>query len=108
MASLGASAVYEESDAIGFGERNAPGIDQHSYLSIFQSDKASPDARRHYCFKADSPEQVRRFHQAALSNGGSDAGAPGPRPYHDSYYAAFVMDPEGNKLEAVCHYGETI
>lgn len=103
MASLGAGLAYEEADAIGFGERNNPEAAQHSYLSVFASSAARPDARRHYCFKARSKAQVDAFHAAALDNGGSDAGEPGLRDYHRTYYAAFVLDPDGNKLEAVCH-----
>lgn len=103
MASLGAGLAYEEAGAIGFGERNSPDSSQHSYLSILASDAASPDPRRHYCFKATAEAQVDAFHAAALANGGSDAGKPGLRDYHRTYYAAFVLDPDGNKLEAVCH-----
>jgi catechol 2,3-dioxygenase-like lactoylglutathione lyase family enzyme len=53
-----------------------------------------------------SPDRatVDRFHEAALAAGGTDNGAPGLRPhYHESYYAAFVLDPDGNNVEAVCH-----
>ena len=106
MASLGAELAYEEAEAIGFGERNSPLTDAHSYISIFQSAAAVPDPRRHYCFKAYSTGQVQTFYQAALDNGGSDAGEPGPRLYHSGYYAAFVLDPEGNKLEVVFHRAE--
>ena len=56
----------------------------------------------HVAFTAASREAVDAFHKAALAQGGSDAGAPGLRPdYTPDYYAAFVRDPEGNKLEAV-------
>ena len=56
----------------------------------------------HICFKASSREEVHAFHHFALENGGTDEGAAGPRPdYGPDYYAAFVRDPEGNKLEAV-------
>ena len=55
----------------------------------------------HVAFIAPSREAVDRFHAAALAAGGSDAGAPGPRDYTPDYYAAFVRDPDGNKLEAV-------
>lgn len=103
MASLGAGLAYEETDAIGFGERNSPDEIQHTYLSVFSSAAASSDPKRHYCFKAESHAQVRAFHVAALKNGDSDAGQPGLRDYHRTYYAAFVLDPAGNKLEAVCH-----
>jgi catechol 2,3-dioxygenase-like lactoylglutathione lyase family enzyme len=54
-------------------------------------------------FKADSRAQVRDFHAAALANGGNDEGAPGLREhYAPDFYAAYVRDPEGNKLAAVC------
>jgi catechol 2,3-dioxygenase-like lactoylglutathione lyase family enzyme len=46
---------------------------------------------------------VEAFYQAALAHGGTDNGAPGERPYHPGYYAAFVLDPDGNNIEAVFH-----
>ncbi|MEM0975904.1 MAG: VOC family protein [Pseudomonadota bacterium] len=56
----------------------------------------------HVAFVAESQEQVHEFHEAALCLGGSDAGGPGPRPhYGKNYYAAYVRDPDGNKLQAV-------
>ena len=48
---------------------------------------------------------VDAFHQAALAHGGRDNGAPGERSYHPGYYAAFVLDPDGNNIEAVCRDG---
>jgi len=58
----------------------------------------------HVAFGARTPEQVDAFHAAALAAGGSDHGAPGLRPqYHPGYYGAFVLDPDGNNVEAVCH-----
>ncbi len=108
MAALGAAIVYERKDAIGFGQRNRPGDDGHTYLSVFLSPEAVPDPRRHWCFRADSVERVRSFHRAGLAAGGQDAGAPALRPhYHPQYYAAFLLDPEGNKVEAVFHRGDT-
>jgi catechol 2,3-dioxygenase-like lactoylglutathione lyase family enzyme len=59
----------------------------------------------HLAWKADSHEAVRAFHVAGLQAGGTDNGAPGLRPYGDNYYAAFVLDPEGNNVEAVCTTG---
>jgi catechol 2,3-dioxygenase-like lactoylglutathione lyase family enzyme len=106
FAVLGATLVYERDDAVGFGERNRPGEDAHSYLSVLQSPQAGPDSRRHWCFRASSEAQVRAFHAAGLAAGGGDEGAPGLRNhYHAGYYAAFLRDPEGNKVEAVCHHG---
>ena len=58
----------------------------------------------HVAFEARSREQVQAFHTAALAAGGRDNGAPGLRPkYHANYYAAFVIDPDGHNIEAVCH-----
>jgi catechol 2,3-dioxygenase-like lactoylglutathione lyase family enzyme len=57
----------------------------------------------HICFRAQSRAAVRAFHQAGLTAGGVDNGPPGPRAeYHDAYYAAFILDPEGNNIEALC------
>ncbi len=53
-------------------------------------------------FAASSRAQVDAFHAAALAAGGTDEGAPGLRPYGDSFYACYVRDPDGNKLSAVC------
>nr|WP_246520075.1 VOC family protein [Ancylobacter lacus] len=59
--------------------------------------------RTHLAFQAADEEMVRRFHAAALAAGGRDNGPPGPRDYHPGYYAAFVLDPAGNNIEAVYH-----
>lgn len=59
--------------------------------------------RHHLAFQAANREQVNAFHKAALAYGGQDNGAPGERPYHPGYYAAFVIDPDGNNIEAVYH-----
>lgn len=59
---------------------------------------------KHVAFTARSRAEVDAFHQAALAAGGKDNGAPGLRPhYHPNYYGAFVIDPDGNNIEAVCH-----
>jgi len=58
----------------------------------------------HVAFRADSRTQVDAFYKAAMAAGGRDNGAPGPRPhYHANYYGAFVLDPDGHNIEAVCH-----
>ena len=59
--------------------------------------------RHHFAFQANSREMVDRFHQAVLGAGGKDNGKPGERPYHPGYYACFVIDPDGNNIEAVFH-----
>jgi catechol 2,3-dioxygenase-like lactoylglutathione lyase family enzyme len=67
-----------------------------------------PSSPLHLAFLAMDPETVDAFHAAAIEAGGRDNGAPGPRPqYHERYYAAYVLDPDGNNVEAVCHTGPT-
>jgi catechol 2,3-dioxygenase-like lactoylglutathione lyase family enzyme len=63
--------------------------------------------RHHLAFQAHDRAMVDAFHAAALAHGGMDNGAPGERPYHPGYYAAFVLDPDGNNIEAV-HHGEAM
>ncbi|MFD0320185.1 VOC family protein [Lysobacter gummosus] len=59
--------------------------------------------RHHLAFQARDRAMVEAFHRAALAHGGRDHGAPGERPYHPGYYAAFALDPDGNNIEAVYH-----
>lgn len=60
--------------------------------------------RVHVAFRAESRQQVDEFYRAALAAGGKDNGPPGPRPhYHERYYGAFVLDPDGHNIEAVYH-----
>jgi catechol 2,3-dioxygenase-like lactoylglutathione lyase family enzyme len=59
--------------------------------------------RNHLAFQAKSRAMVEAFHKAGLAAGGKDNGAPGERPYHPGYYAAFLTDPDGNNIEAVYH-----
>lgn len=73
------------------------------------SSKTSPAAtgettgRVHLAFQAPDRATVERVHRDALAAGGTDHGAPGLRPYHPGYYAAFVLDPDGNNIEVVHH-----
>lgn len=104
MQALGYPLVYARQDARGYGERARSDVPERSYISIYQSPAMQPDPRRHWCFKAPSRAAVDAFFAAALARGGRDDGAPGLRPqYHEGYYAAFVIDPAGNRIEAVCH-----
>ena len=64
---------------------------------------AGPPMRVHLAFQAPDEDAVRRFHAAGLAAGGIDHGAPGLRPYHAGYFAAFVLDPDGHNIEAVFH-----
>ncbi|TDK27539.1 VOC family protein [Luteimonas aestuarii] len=68
-----------------------------------QAAQGTLTGRQHFAFQADNRERVQAFHAAALAAGGRDNGPPGERPYHPGYYAAFVLDPDGNNVEAVYH-----
>jgi catechol 2,3-dioxygenase-like lactoylglutathione lyase family enzyme len=104
MAAIGVDKVYDRTDALGYGQRCNASEVFHSYLAIYASLEATGDDRRHWCFKAASREQVTAFYLAGLAHGGRDDGAPGLRlEYHDNYFAAFLFDPSGNRIEAVCH-----
>ncbi len=70
---------------------------------LFVSADGEPTARLHLAFQAADRETVHRFHEAALAAGGRDNGAPGERSYHPGYYSAYVLDPDGNNVEAVFH-----
>ncbi len=76
---------------------------------LFVSSADSPAAqghltgRTHLAFQARDRAMVDAFYRAALAHGGTDNGAPGERAYHPGYYAAFVLDPDGNNIEAVFH-----
>src|SRR5688572_30382234 len=76
---------------------------------LFISDLKSPAAagavtgRAHFAFQAVDRQAVERFYRSGLAAGGTDNGAPGERPYHPGYYAAFLLDPDGNNVEAVYH-----
>jgi catechol 2,3-dioxygenase-like lactoylglutathione lyase family enzyme len=86
----------------------APGVvglgDEHPDFWLRQANEGEAATRCHVAFRTGSTDVVDAFHGAALRAGGTDNGAPGPRPhYHARYYGAFVIDPDGNNVEAVCH-----
>ncbi len=70
---------------------------------LFASDDDEPTAHLHVAFQARDRHTVERFYEAALAAGGRDNGRPGERRYHPGYYAAYVLDPDGNNVEAVYH-----
>lgn len=68
------------------------------------TENPEPGPGRHYAFQTASRAEVDAFYAAAMATGGTDNGGPGLRPdYHEHYYGAFVIDPDGNNVEAVCH-----
>lgn len=99
LGALGYARVYTGAHAVGYGTEDGA---QDQLLLILQLQGATPPgAGFHLAFAAPSRGAVDRFHVAALAHGGVDLGAPGLRPhYGPEYYAAFVLDPDGYKLEA--------
>jgi len=96
LAPLGYVLVMEFDGVAGLGARGEPD------LWIHRGGATRP--RLHLALRAETRAQVDAFHAAALAAGATDNGAPGLRPqYHPDYYGAFVIDPEGHNLEAVCH-----
>jgi catechol 2,3-dioxygenase-like lactoylglutathione lyase family enzyme len=89
------------------GENDAAGFfwADELFISKVDSPAASgkPTGRTHLAFQAADRAVVDRFHAVAIAAGGTDNGAPGTRPYHPGYYAAFVLDPDGNNIEVVNH-----
>ena len=108
MTALGVPCVWREPNAIGYGLRNSASDDTHTYLTIRLQEGTARSAfdapGRHWCFRAANLAAVDSFHAAGLTSGGTCNGPPGVRAnYHPEYYAAFLIDPDGNRLEAVCH-----
>ena len=85
--------------AAGYG----PAFPMMHLFLVSTGQPVTPLAGFHVAFQAPSRAAVDGFHAAALAAGGRDNGPPGRRPYHPNYYAAFVIDPDGHHLEAVCH-----
>jgi len=100
LAPLGYVCVMDKGHAIGFGE---PGGEDKLTLFSRPGLVIAPSTGFHVAFLASTRGSVDAFHAAAIAAGGIDSGKPGPRPqYGPSYYAAFVIDLDGYKLEAHC------
>jgi catechol 2,3-dioxygenase-like lactoylglutathione lyase family enzyme len=98
---LGVTLVFErEPDTAGFGRQGRP--------QFFIAGEREPTTENvHVAFSCPDRATVEAFHAAAIEAGGTDNGAPGVREiYHPTYYGAFVLDPDGNNIEAVCHRPE--
>jgi catechol 2,3-dioxygenase-like lactoylglutathione lyase family enzyme len=101
LAPLGYRVVmaFDEWKAAGFGTEEKP--------EFWISQREPYGTGSHVAFAASDRETVDAFHAAALAAGGRDNGEPGPREhYHPGYYGAFVLDADGNNVEAVCHRPE--
>ena len=97
LAPLGVRQMREYRGTIAaFGEGEVP------YFWLY-GDRPAVAGSLHFAFTAAERAAVDAFHAAGLEAGGTDNGAPGLRDYHPDYYAAFVLDPDGHNIEAVCH-----
>jgi catechol 2,3-dioxygenase-like lactoylglutathione lyase family enzyme len=107
FAALGVPKVGRDDGWAGYGLRADADHVGRSYVSIIRREGAGGADRRHWALKAARRPDVDAFWRAGLAAGGTDEGAPGVRSaYHPSYYAAFLRDPDGNRVEAVCHLPE--
>lgn len=102
LATLGLTRLREWPTSIGYGKKYPEfWINERKGLEPVGADNGA-----HVCLRAREPAAVDAFHAAALAAGGTSDGAPGFRAeYHESYYAAFIRDPDGNRIEAVTFVG---
>jgi predicted lactoylglutathione lyase len=87
-----------------FGGRLVFGWGDSAETELYIGEGTRNEPRLHIAFRAGNRKKVDEFYKAALAAGGKDNGKPGRRPeYHENYYGAFVLDPDGHNIEAVCH-----
>jgi len=97
LATIGITKLEARPATVGFGKTYP-----EFWINLRSGLTLPPEGGAHVCFRARSSELVDAFHTAALAAGGSSDGAPGLRPAHGKgYYAAFIRDPDGNRIEAV-------
>lgn len=98
---LGYELRFDNEYAVSFGEPRGSDPAGDFWL---ESGQEKP---HHFAFSAKTRKEVEDFYHSGLAAGGKDNGAPGERNhYHEGYYAAFIIDPDGNNIEAVCHQEE--
>ena len=96
LAPLGFVLCSRDESGAGFGPQGAPALWLHLH-------KGRPGSAAHVAFRANDHAAIKRFHAEGLKAGGRDNGGAGPRAdYSPTYYAAFLIDPDGNNVEAVC------
>ena len=100
LAPLGIEPIIEIDGWAGFGRDGKPEL-------WFGEDREGPQGPMHIAFSAGDRASVDAFYRAGMAAGAADNGAPGLRPiYHAHYYGAFLIDPDGHNIEAVCHRPE--
>ena len=105
VADVAASRRFYRAALEAIGRLDAFGENDHAFWAdeLYVDRADGPVSRVHLAFQARSEAQVQAFHAGTVAAGGRDNGAPGPRRYGPGYYAAFVLDPDGNNIEAVWH-----
>jgi catechol 2,3-dioxygenase-like lactoylglutathione lyase family enzyme len=103
LGALGFTQLETRAATVGFGKKYP-----EFWINLRDGLEPAPvGSGSHICFRAASTEMVDAFHAAAIANGGGSDGAPGLRPQHgEGYYAAFIRDPDGNRIEAVTFVGQ--
>ena len=100
LAPLGYVLCSHDESGAGFGPKGEPALWLYPHKGL---DKGLAGAGAHIAFRAPDHAAIAKFHSAGAKAGGRDNGAPGLRPqYHPNYYGAFVLDPDGHNIEAVC------
>jgi catechol 2,3-dioxygenase-like lactoylglutathione lyase family enzyme len=107
LAPLGYRRGFDHEHASGYGSPDPHPLGEQALAFWIGEEPEGGPLNGHLCFHAPSRAAVDAFYRAAVAEGARDNGAPGLRPqYHAAYYAAFVIDPNGHRLEAVCHRPE--
>ena len=100
LGTIGHARSMERDTFVAYGDRSGA---RFFVMAPFDGGAAAAGNGWHAAFSANTRAEVDAFHAAALAAGGIDEGAPGLRPhYHENYYGAYVRDPDGNKIQAVC------
>lgn len=101
LGTLGIETLFNIDGVVAYGDMAGA---KTFVVKPFDGGAPAPGNGGHVAYLAKTRDEVDAFYAAALRLGGSDEGPPGLRPhYHENYYGAYVRDPEGNKLQAVCH-----
>lgn len=97
LSTIGLKKVADYGETIAYGpSRRDP------FFWLVEHENIGEAQGFHFAFRAPDRASIHAFHEAAIIHGGTDNGGPGKRDYEENYYAAFVLDPDGNKIEAVC------
>mgnify|MGYP001793960817 FL=1 len=97
LSTIGLRKVADYGESVAYGS-----LREDPFFWLVEHEDIGKAQGFHFAFRAPDRASIHAFHAAALTNGGADNGGPGKRDYEENYYAAFVLDPDGNKIEAVC------